>query len=77
MKPSWDDAPEWANYLARDHDGSWWWYEHEPTLERGEWFPVKSSKFDLPHALEDVMPTLEQRPEGFSALSNSRPEELR
>lgn len=30
MKPSWDDAPEWANYVAKDANGSWHWYEMEP-----------------------------------------------
>lgn len=26
--PWWKDAPDWANYLAQDGDGSWYWYEH-------------------------------------------------
>jgi hypothetical protein len=30
MKPSWDTAPEWANYLARDADDSWNWFEEMP-----------------------------------------------
>lgn len=30
MKPSWDQAPSWAQWLAMDADGDWWWYEHEP-----------------------------------------------
>ena len=30
MKPSWDEAPEWANWLAMDDTGGWWWYETEP-----------------------------------------------
>lgn len=29
-KPDWRDAPEWANYLAQDECGSWYWFEHEP-----------------------------------------------
>lgn len=37
MKPSWDDAPEWANYLAMDEDGEWWWYEMEPIKRLGYW----------------------------------------
>ncbi len=30
MKPDWKDAPEWANWLAMDGDGVWFWYELEP-----------------------------------------------
>lgn len=33
-KPDWNDAPEWASWLAMDSDGAWWWYEREP--RRGE-----------------------------------------
>lgn len=35
MKPSWDGAPEWANYLAMDSDGGWYWYQCKP--ERGSY----------------------------------------
>ena len=34
----WTNAPEWANYLAMDDDGSWWWYELEPNIDRGEFY---------------------------------------
>jgi len=37
MKPEWKDAPEWANYLAMDDDGSWYWFEHMPLWEFDEW----------------------------------------
>jgi len=30
--PDWNDAPEWANYVAMDEDGEWYWYENEPTI---------------------------------------------
>jgi hypothetical protein len=39
MMPHWKDAPEWANYLAKDYDGEWYWYEEEPVLEYGQWVP--------------------------------------
>lgn len=32
MKPDWNDAPEWAQYLAMDENGAWWWYDDEPVL---------------------------------------------
>jgi len=33
MKPSWDDAPEWAQWLAMDSDGTWYWYDSAPLIE--------------------------------------------
>lgn len=30
MKPDWKGAPEWANWLAMDGDGMWFWHEYEP-----------------------------------------------
>ena len=35
MKPDWNDAPEWANYVAMDKNGDWFWYEYEPLLTPG------------------------------------------
>lgn len=32
-KPDWKDAPEAANYLAMDGDGTWCWFETEPSWE--------------------------------------------
>ena len=32
-KPSWTDAPPWANYLAMNIDEEWYWYEEEPYLD--------------------------------------------
>ena len=36
MKPDWEDAPEWANWLAMDGDGYWEWYADEPEWEEDE-----------------------------------------
>lgn len=32
MKPDWKDAPEWANWLAMDTSGKWFWHENKPDL---------------------------------------------
>ena len=32
-KPLWKDAPDWANFLAQDLNGIWYWYEYQPTSE--------------------------------------------
>ena len=63
MRPDWKDAPAWANYLAVDIDGCWFWYEHEPTFlpRGGVWSPGDSR-----HALAGAPPiaseSLEKRP---------------
>lgn len=33
MKPDWKDAPEWAQWVAMDADGDWWWYENKPEFD--------------------------------------------
>ena len=30
MKPDKSSAPRWANYMAQDKDGDWYWFEDEP-----------------------------------------------
>lgn len=54
-KPEWnEDTPKWANWLAKDRDGFWWWYETEPIPSTGyEWVASvrgtkveRSSRFD-------------------------------
>jgi hypothetical protein len=32
-KPSWNDAPEWAQWLAQDGDTCWWWFEEKPAVD--------------------------------------------
>lgn len=36
-KPSWDDAPKWAEWLAQDADGQWNWFDEEPYMDLKEW----------------------------------------
>jgi hypothetical protein len=44
-KPSWDDAPDWAEWLAQDSDGRWVWYGLKPGRMdingTGRWFSVR------------------------------------
>jgi len=35
----WEEAPEWAMWAAMDADGSWWWFEAEPTITEDDWHP--------------------------------------
>lgn len=39
-KPSWSDAPEWANWLAQNPWGGWRWFEGRPSpLDGFGWRP--------------------------------------
>lgn len=46
MKPSWDDAPDWASWLAMDEDGIWHWYATEPEFEQADgcWYEIESDE---------------------------------
>lgn len=33
MRPDWKYAPEWAEFVAMDADGDWYWYSQQPHLE--------------------------------------------
>lgn len=63
LKPSWDDAPEWANYLAVDSCGDWFWYEFEPTNDYagGYWFGTVGRSW-MAKELDVVEKSLESRP---------------
>ena len=66
-KQSWDDAPEWANYRARDQYGGWYWYELKPIWypENEEWDKQDNSKcLNAPASFKkiDGANSLEARP---------------
>ena len=65
MKPSWDEAPEWANWLAMDEDGSWGWFEVEPKVSA--YFDMWDSEYtylpaDKYYSDDYWVATLERRP---------------
>jgi len=60
-KPDWKNAPDWANYVARDADGCWYWFENKPELDRGVYFTHgKIMSIDLVNEFE---PICEERPD--------------
>ncbi len=59
MKPSWDFAPEWANYIAKDEDGMWWWCEDRPIFSGGLWY-AHSGRTKSAGSNEEL--SLEKRP---------------
>ena len=61
MKPDWKDAPEWANYLAMDQDGCWYWYVGRPELGKVEWLDY--TRFQLASEIgSSWKDSLEKRP---------------
>lgn len=65
MKPNWDDAPEWATWMAQDKDGYWLWYEFKPYKGNEEWFKNKNNSGRVSIAypsFEGWDNTLEMRP---------------
>lgn len=61
IKPTWNEAPGWANYLAMDDNGEWYWYQNEPYYSKldGIW-RVDSGLYLLATPTNG---TLEKRPE--------------
>ena len=68
IKPSWDAAPDNAEYLAQDADWSWWFHAEEPRLvERDETedTPFWGSRGWCDSVFSNNWrETLERRPEG-------------
>lgn len=64
-KPSWSNAPEWANYLAMDESGEWFWFEFEPSLGQTikEWLHNKGRSSLAGKTDRSWIGTLETRPE--------------
>ena len=62
-RPSWDTAPEWANYLAQDSCGRWYWYETLPKVNEDncEWHKEPLSEM-CQATVSSWEATLQQRP---------------
>ena len=62
MIPNWDNAPKWANWLAQDLSGRWWWYENKPEPHATRWV-AQNSRCE-PVEISHWEDSLQQRPEG-------------
>ena len=58
-KPNWNSAPEWANYLAQDENGDWYWYEDQPEAGYNQWYTRSGRSRE---AAVDWKTSLETRP---------------
>ena len=57
-KPEWKDAPDWAQWLAMDANGDWYWYELEPDYNGEEWEHIGavSIAFECPYPGQTLEP---------------------
>lgn len=75
-KPSWADAPEWANWLAKNSTGEWAWYETKPSREMGDistkWAVPANSKRRVAFDNTDWKDSLESRPTESAEISTKK-----
>lgn len=64
-KPSWEDAPEWAQWLAQDKSGCWFWHESKPMAAKDrQWDSAETfGGFNKGIPNPNWRDTLEQRPQ--------------
>lgn len=64
-KPSWENAPPWAKYLAQNDDGQWFWYELKPSisLTMGYFFAESGGEYEEVEYASDWEDSLEKRGE--------------
>lgn len=77
----WNDAPNWANYVAMDECGAWYWYEDEPetvwddTCKLGYWDIIsilsKYEHYVYGSSLDKWYNTLQKRPEQYQLSPNT------
>lgn len=60
MKPDWKDAPEWANWLAMDMSGRWFWWEFKPEFSGSEW--IYGGRYEIAVINDSARESLEARP---------------
>ncbi|HMA79054.1 MAG TPA: hypothetical protein VKP88_08085 [Candidatus Paceibacterota bacterium] len=60
----WEDAPEWAEWVAMDKDGEWFWYKGKPFTGKSVWFRTvgRCYHFKAPPSL-DWTKSLTKRPQ--------------
>ncbi len=59
--PDWKDAPEWANWLAMDADGRWFWYKDKPEAGHST-FITQTQVWEATPIKPDWKETRQQRP---------------
>ena len=69
--PEWSEAPEWAEWLAIDNNGEWYWYERQISADdmRGAWDygsglsgAIRSAAYSSDDGRPDWRSSLQPRP---------------
>lgn len=77
-KPDWKDAPEWAQYLAQDGHGAWYWYRDlpKPPGDKGVCWFCESGDFLAAH-ITGWRESLDSRDEAVVRANNpAKPAQL-
>lgn len=61
-RPDWKDAPEWAQFLAMDADGEWYWYESMPRISEISQLWCVTGKMEHAGSVTGWRDTLSERP---------------
>lgn len=80
-KPSWKNAPEWANWLAKNSTGEWVWYEVKPDKANGDistkWSVPANSRRVAAEDNSDWDESLEERPAVISTVFDADNQRLK
>ena len=60
--PNWDAAPCWANWLAQDETGDWFYFEKKPTAGEDGWMHNNGTYESTYAFVKNWQQTLQQRP---------------
>ena len=75
-KPGWESAPDWAQHLAQDSDGEWWWFEVEPENDHECFYSSEAEdRASTGYVIGDWRNTLERRPTAPSTKTKAAIEE--
>jgi len=67
-KPQWKDAPDWANFMAQDENGRWFWYSERPLSRVDRWIVSLSGRLkavpviNWEDSLQERFPATKQTP---------------
>lgn len=63
--PNWDDAPDWAKWLAQDQNSAWHWYESKPISTVYDWKNANDEHYTYAPVFESDSwrKSLQQRPQ--------------